>query len=690
MMLRSRMWAGCAFIAACLTLPTRDISAQASRDSIRADSAARRLKAVEVTETRAVATPGGTSAVVIKTENLRSSPAPLLEEALRESPFVHVRQNSRGEMELSIRGSDSRQAAVLLDGVPITLGWDHRTDPSLVPLTGAQNLVIVRGLSSLLSGPNTLGGSIEVSHDDAFGRLGGGRAWGGLGVDENGAYVASVGGGRQIAKVGDGELSLRGGIGHRARDGFVLPKGATDATAARGLRTNSDLREADGFVGLRWGGSAGGSLGLMATGFNAERGVPPEEHLVAPRLWRYPYHSRAIASLSGSTGTRSTPFGWASLDVGAGYNTGRLKIESFSDRTFQTVAGAELGDERTMTGRALFSHSLPRDAWFKAAATLADINYSETLPGVPTAEYQQRLLSAGAEVDIPLATRTTLAGGLVFDRSNNPKTGGRTPQEPLSNFGWRAGLTHDLSRELRVHVSASQRSRFPALRELYSGALDRFMPNPDLKPETLLGFETGVTVDRSLGRARDARFQLNAFHHNLDNGIVRITLPAPDRRFRRINRDRIETTGAEMLAGLAFGENRERSVTVTGDAQIQRITIVNITAAGQPSRHAENNPEARGMVELGVPLPLEMRFFTNARYTGRQYCLNADTGNEMTLDAKTETNGALERSFVVSRERSVRSVRALIALDNATNLAIFDQCGLPQPGRTLRVMLSFR
>src|SRR5687767_9596 len=124
------------------------LASQTPRDSLRADSAAQKLKAVTVTETRAAGTTGGASAVVIKPAELRSSPAPLLEEALRESPFVHVRQNSRGEMEISVRGSDSRQAAVLMDGVPLSIGWDHRTDPSIVPISGVQRLVIVRGLSS--------------------------------------------------------------------------------------------------------------------------------------------------------------------------------------------------------------------------------------------------------------------------------------------------------------------------------------------------------------------------------------------------------------------------------------------------------------------------------------------------------------------------------------------------------------
>lgn len=672
-----------------MLVPARSAVTQTPTDSARADSAARKLDAVVVTETRAVRTPGGASAVEIKTDQLRASPAPLLEDALRESPFVHVRQNSRGEMELSIRGSDSRQAAVLLDGVPITLGFDHRTDPSLVPITGAQNLVIVRGLSSLLNGPNTLGGTIEVSHDNVFGQLGTGRMWGGLGVDENAAYVVSLGAGRPVEDVMGGSLSVRGGFAHRQRDGLALAGGAPDPTAAHGLRTNSDLRESDAFGTLRWNGALGRTLGVMVSGFNAERGVPPEEHITAPRLWRYPYHSRAIIALSGSAGSFATPLGWGSFEFGAGYNTGRMKIESFSDRSYRNVTEEELGDERTWTGRALLSHSLPRGARLKSAVTMADVRYAESLPPAEVADYQQRLWSAGAEVDAPLAPSTVLAGGLVYDIAATAKSGGRLAgQETFDNIGWRAGLTHNVNVDWRLHASASRRSRFPSLRELYSGALNRFMPNPDLKPETLLGFEAGFTVDRSFDVVPDATMQVNAFRHSLEDAVVRITLPPPDRRFQRINRDRIESTGAELLAGLAFSKNRDRAVTLTGDAVVQRISIFDQTTAGNPARHAENNPEVRGMIELGVPLPARIRGFANARYTGAQYCLNADTGGEMRLAAKTETNAALEKRFVVSRAGSIRSLRALLSLDNAGNVAIYDQCGLPQPGRTLRVMLT--
>ena len=658
-------------------------------DTTRSDSA-RTLRPVEVTESRGATTVGGTSAVVIKPTELRSSPAPLLEQALRESPFIHVRQNSRGEMELSVRGSDSRQAAVILDGVPLSLGWDHRVDPSLVPITGAQNLVIVRGLGSVLGGPNTLGGVIEVSHDDAFGRLGSGRAWGGVGVDENAAYVTSLGGGRDFTSVPGGNLSVRGGFALRQRDGFTLPAGVQDPTAAEGLRTNSDLREADGFASLRWSGAMGRALGLTVTGFEAERGVPPEEHLSDPRLWRYPYHRRLVAALSGNAGTFATPFGYGTFEVGGGVNAGRLRIDSYTDRSYSSVEESELGKERTMTGRARFGHTLPAGAKLSSALTFADVTYVESLPGDPSAEYQQRLWSAGVEVEAPLFSSTRLATGVVYDRSATPRAGGRPLQQPFDNVGWRAGLTHDLNADWRLHTSASSRSRFPALRELYSGALDRFLPNPDLEPERLLGLEAGVTMDRAIGPVPDATVQVNAFHHDLKDAVVRTTLPDPDNRFVRVNRDRIRSTGIEALAGLVLGSDRERAVTITGDALIQRIAISDQTSPGQPAHHAENNPETRGMLEIGVPLSFRIRGFANARYTGRQYCLNADTDAEMALPSRVEQSLAAERRFTISRGGAFRSLRALLALDNAANTAIYDQCGLPQPGRTLRLMFTLQ
>lgn len=656
-------------------------------DSARADSAAQQLGAVRVSSARSAGVVGGAAAVIVSPADLRSSPAPSLDQALRESPFVLVRQNSRGEMELSVRGSDSRQAAVLMDGVPITLGWDHRTDPSLIPVTGAQRIVIVRGLGSLLNGPNTLGGSIEVTHD-AFGQPRAGQFTAGFGLDQFGSSVATLGYGKQLGQVGGGALSVMAGVAHRQRDGVALPSGAIDTTATDDLRTGTDLKQLDGFASLRWNNARGASVGVIYSAYDAERGVPPEEHISSPRLWRYPYARRSIAMLSASTGVFSTPLGRGSLEVGTGFNNGDFKIETFSSRAYTTVTGSELGDERTMTTRALLTHSLGA-ATLRASYTGADVRYEETLPPAAGVDYRQKLSSTGVELALPVLARTQLAGGIVRDESRTPETGGRTPaQEPFDNTGWRIGASHDLTPQVRLHASASERSRFPALRELYSGALNRFRPNPDLKPETLLGFEGGFTITRAFNAFSRSTFQVVGFRHRLDDAVVRITLSNPT-RFMRVNRDRIESSGAEFLGGFIFGADIDRAVSLNFDATLQNIAIYDQTANDQ-ERHAENNPEQRGRVEVGVPLVARLKAFATARYTGTQYCLNGDSGLEDELQARTVADLALQRTFSFAGNGFFRSLRALVALDNVGNTAMYDQCGLPQPGRTLRAMLSMR
>jgi iron complex outermembrane receptor protein len=652
------------------------------------DTAARTLKAVQVTETRTTTTIGGASALILTTDKLRDAPAPILEHVLREIPFVNVRQNSRGEMELSIRGSDSRQAAVMLDGVPLTLGWDHRSDPSLIPMSGSDELVVVRGLGSLLGGPNALGGTITVSQGAAAPAAGTRQTWGGFGLDATTALVASLGTSRTVSVRG-GVLTTRAGLGARTRDGVALPRGIDDETSRDGLRTNSDLRQADGFASLRWNGRAGRSLGATVTGFSAERGVPPEEHLQAPRLWRYPYTRRVVAAINGNAGAFETPLGFATLEASLGYNGGSQKIESFTDRTYATPAATELGDERTWTLRTVASHTLPRGAKASAAYTRADIHYDETLPPTALARYRQVLWSAATELELPLGARSHFGTGLVFDKSTSPETGGRTPgQPPLDNVGWRAGLQHEFSNALKGHASANRRSRFPALRELYSGSLNRFLPNPTLRPETLLGAETGLTWHGTRGAARDATVQVTAFRHRLEDAVVRITLTNPT-RFMRVNRDRIESDGLELVTGVSFGDAADRAVALTADATLQRIRLVDATAGGA-ERHPENNPETRASATLSAPLVRGARLLANGRYAGRQYCLHGETGAEVTIGAQGAADVGVERHFMFRARGPFSALRALLSLDNVGNAAVYDQCGLPQPGRTLRMMVSFR
>jgi iron complex outermembrane receptor protein len=675
----------CVLVSAALDGVPAPIGAQARPDTARADSV-RHVERVVITGARTPAAVGGTGALVVRPDSLRASPAPLLEEALRETPFVLVRQNSRGEMEISVRGSDSRQAAVMLDGVPLTLGWDHRTDPSLVPLSGVQSLVFVRGLSSLLGGPNVLGGVVEIG----LGRSGDGsaarrEAWAGTAVDQDGGRVLSVGGAMPVT-LGRGTLAVRAGGGYRERDGFRVTTGANDSTADDRLRTNSDLRHYDGFAAARWQGPAGRYVGLTATGYSAERGVHPELHVGEPRLWRYPNQSRVFAALSAGTGIVATPLGTGSLELTGGYTAGKLEIESFTDRRYTELDARELGDERTATARLAATHSLPAAGTLRAAVTAGDVRYEETLDSDPASRYRQRLWSSGAEVQWPVPGRATIGGGLVYDVVTTPETGGKESLGRLDAWGWRGGATTLAGDALRLHASVSHRARFPALRELYSGALDRFQPNPTLEPERLTGAELGATFGES--DARGLTLQGIAFHHQLEDAVVRTTVPNT-RLFVRVNRDEIRSTGVELMGGWRSSSDPVHTVSLTGDLLAQRVRVHDDSARAE--RRPEHQPEVRGSLELGVPLPAAVRAFAGARYTGTQYCVHPDTGGQERLGGQTEASVALERSWTLRRDAGVfGALRTVLALDNATDSTVYDQCGLPQPGRTLRLVVQIR
>jgi iron complex outermembrane receptor protein len=182
--------------------------------------------------------------------------------------------------------------------------------------------------------------------------------------------------------------------------------------------------------------------------------------------------------------------------------------------------------------------------------------------------------------------------------------------------------------------------------------------------------------------------QVVGFHHRLEDAVVRTTVPNT-RLFVRVNRDEIRSTGAELLGAWRSSADPARAFSLTGDLLAQHVRVYDDSADAE--RRPEHQPETRGALELGVPLPALVRGFVGVRYTGAQYCVNPDDGNQARLGGQTEGNLALERSWPLGRGTGVfGALRTVLALDNVANATVYDQCGLPQPGRTLRLAIQLR
>lgn len=644
-----------------------------------------RVNPIVVEAPRPVTTVGGAAAVEASVDSLRVPAAPTLEAVLREIPLLHVRTNSRGEAEISARGSESRQVAVLVDGVPITLAWDARADISIIPAEAIQDVVYVRGLSSMLHGPNVLGGVVETRIGRSFAQPEETACRVRLGADDVGAYSTTLATAIPMESR-RGQSLLRAGLAFRHTPGDPLADDIVEPVSTDdGLRLNTDAENVSGFLALRQVTKGGAWLSLSGTSFRAHRGIAAE--LGVPdedaRLWRYPRISRTLAILSGGTGQRSSPVGGrGSLEGGFGWDRGRTDIDSYTSRAYQEIGSFEDGKDRTLTGRLLASQTLGGRGDLRAALTLADIRHDEIIPD-GTFRYRQRLWSIGMENSWRLVESAGALNSLALtlggarDVGETPEAGGRELQPELDEWGGRLGLSA-LMKEGRVvlHAGVSRRARFPALRELYSGALKRFAPNPDLKPEDLVTGEAGIT-----SRLPGGELQVVGFHNRLKDAVVRITLP--DKRFMRVNRNRLESTGLELLGTWSRGP-----VVLSASATFQDVRLTDTSA--DETHQPENLPERFGDVNLRFPVAAGITGWTDVAYTGSQYGIDPATGEDAKLDAAALIGAGLSRAWPLRISwggGSFARLEARVGVENAGDAALYDACGLPEPGRRFRFEL---
>jgi len=668
------------WLLAGLTAGAADARAQTG-DPARADSAVHRIPEIRVVAARPVTTVGGSSAIEVWVDSLALPVAPTVADVFREIPMLHVRTNSRGEAEISARGSESRQVAVLVDGVPLTLAWDARADVSVLPAASVQEISFVRGLSSMLYGPNVLGGVVEIGV--AKSPLHPSRP--SLRIASGIDHVGGYGGSAAVSVPGStsgGAWLLRAGAAFRDSPGQPLARGVVEPVPTDGLRLNTDLRDASGFLSVRYRGDGGAWAAFSGSALRAERGIAAELGVENARFWRYPRVTRALGVASAGTGSRASPLGGSGgVEMSIGVDEGRTDIDAYPSREYGESDSFEDGKDRTLTLRLLADHSVGSRGELRGAFTFAEVRHDELLPDAE-ARYRQRLFSIGGEnqwrllgsASTPHGLRLSVGG--AFEVAETPESGGREPrQERLEEWGARIGLGAALNRgNTLLHAGASRRGRFPSLRELYSGALARFQPNPNLRPEKLVALESGVTTRMGTGEV-----QAVVFRHQLDNAVVRITLP--DRRFLRVNRDRLTSQGVELLATQQIGP-----VSLTGDLTVQSVELAD--PAARTTHRPENLPELFGHAEARFPLPLGLRATAQADYTGDQFCIDPGTGADARLAAGAQVGVSLARTWALRAASWLRRLEARIAADNVGDAARYDQCGLPQPGRLIRFQVQ--
>ena len=202
--------------------------------------------------------PAGQIATEVTQEDIKAKGARTFDEALRAVPGVIVSSGPQGVPRIMIRGLPPRETQIFLNGTPLNSAADGQPDPTLVPTENIDHIEIIQGASSVLYGPGTTAGAIDIvtkkgttgTHGDAGSEIGTGNA--------RRIYGDLYGG------FSDFDYFVSGS--HTARDSYPVP--------GDGFRANSDLQRSN-FFG-NFGAKIGDwRFGLTLSTVNGNQGLPP-------------------------------------------------------------------------------------------------------------------------------------------------------------------------------------------------------------------------------------------------------------------------------------------------------------------------------------------------------------------------------------------------------------------------------
>lgn len=211
--------------------------------------------------------------------------------ALNLLPGVSVQNlGQRNERLIFIRGFNSRQVPLFMDGIPVYVPYDGNVDLNRFTTFDISQIDVSKGNASVMYGPNTLGGSINLISRRPTKALEADLKVG-MGMDsrfDDNYYQTALNLGSN-----QGWGYIQGGFSFLDRQFWRLSEDfSPTATEDGGIRENSGNTDYKGSVKV---GITPNDTDEYAVGFNTQQGqkdTPPytgTDRSVQTRYWRWPY-----------------------------------------------------------------------------------------------------------------------------------------------------------------------------------------------------------------------------------------------------------------------------------------------------------------------------------------------------------------------------------------------------------------
>lgn len=465
---------------------------------------------------------------VLKAEVLRRFNRDTLGDAMALTPGMNLSRNSRNEDIVYLRGFDVRQVPLFIDGIPAYVPYDGYVDFGRFGTSDLAEVRVAKGAASLLYGPNTLGGAINlVSRKPRTALEGDLRA--GVGSGGLQTYALNVGSNQ-------GMWYFQLGASYTDRKWYPLssdfsarsvPTSATNAT--RKVLENGGHREnsysSDSRLSFKLGLTPN-ATDEYAIGYvrqDGSKGNPPYagnapgQYLnigggANSRFWRWPYWNLESTYFIGNIALGRDHM----LKARVYQDNYDNKILAYTDGSYtsqianKTNFPSWYSDSTTGASVELASFAFSGHELALAAHYKEDKHADNGLSG--TKNYRDVTTSLAAEDTIQLSELWRLRLGLSHDKRDAREVY-YWPTGSTSGANWLVEVARSLDGGHEAYASAARKTRFPTIKDRYSARLGSALPNPDLKPEEALNFETGLKGRPWAG----ARGHVALFYSRIDN-----------------------------------------------------------------------------------------------------------------------------------------------------------------------------
>jgi iron complex outermembrane receptor protein len=458
-----------------------------------------------------------------------------LTDVIRDNTSINPTYGSRGESVFKMRGFSQRQIPVLLDGVPIYIPFDGVISLDRIPAGNISEIQIIKSAPSVQYGPNSMGGVINIIQKKPEKPFE-------LKARFNNNYVNTLG---EDLYLGLSKNNFYFTLNHSfsKSHGFNMAHGfKPDPNENGGIRDNS------AFHTLGLGGMAGYSTSkdqdfrINYSYLNAPWNVPPEVGIQRPRNWRFTKWRKNTLAVSLKQPVINNNF---SVNGNFYYDKYFNVLDSYDDNSFTTqlmrYAFHSTYDDHSIGFNLIPEVNIGRYVKFKPIY-LYKRDVHKEIPDRDQIKqiYKASTTSLGGVIELYPTEKLTFQASVAADRHKPIYNDGNILRDKIWSVSAQGGISYMITDSNKIYFNIGRKTRFPTLKELYSGFIGRNIPNPDLEQEIALSYEAGYT-----NKFRDiSEFNVSIFRSNLKNLIVDV--PVRPRVFQMQNVSKATQQGIDV------------------------------------------------------------------------------------------------------------------------------------------------